>query len=417
MRLQREQDVILIGDRQSKPVTLWLPFYNGENFVRDRICEALDQEFTDYALVICDNASVDDTWMQVQSFRNELPPGTLLLRNAINVGFSGSISLNKHFIDSQWIAFMHQDDSYSITHLNTLIHKAQDSDEDVVAVSTEMGRLDPKAGRISIASRASMFPHTCDRAGHFLRNVATQSIPWPSTLFRVDAYMQTIAPWFTEAFGDVEQSLMLLLKGRHITIPSITMGYRENENSSSHTTTSAELLRATTLGLLRVFHSQSFQEFVKSLPDDQRVSFYENLRDAVIYRTKSMTTQELILSALDDQLCLAWENAVPQVLENMKSSFSTIQALRPQKILDSLIDMSVPSNLHLTRSTNDVILQLSETVFVKSPKKSPSSQVFTGILITLDRFLPRSMTRYILKSLIHLRVWLVRNHPWDFRWR
>jgi glycosyltransferase involved in cell wall biosynthesis len=42
-------------------VSLGIPVYNGERFVATAIQSALDQTFTDFELIICDNASPDQT--------------------------------------------------------------------------------------------------------------------------------------------------------------------------------------------------------------------------------------------------------------------------------------------------------------------------------------------------------------------
>lgn len=48
--------------RVSAPsVSIFLPVYNGENYVREAIRSVLDQTFKDYELIICDNASTDAT--------------------------------------------------------------------------------------------------------------------------------------------------------------------------------------------------------------------------------------------------------------------------------------------------------------------------------------------------------------------
>ncbi|TJV45636.1 MAG: glycosyltransferase family 2 protein, partial [Mesorhizobium sp.] len=46
---------------KSPKVSLGLPVYNGENFLSDAIQSILDQDFSDFELVITDNASTDRT--------------------------------------------------------------------------------------------------------------------------------------------------------------------------------------------------------------------------------------------------------------------------------------------------------------------------------------------------------------------
>jgi hypothetical protein len=413
----RSQDIVLLGEARPKPVTLWLPFFNGEEFVHDRIREALNQEFSDYALIICDNSSTDNTWSVIQSLQYDLPQGTLLLRNPFNVGFSGSIAFNKDLIKSDWITFMHQDDSYLSHHLQTLMNESLRSSNEVVAISTEMGRLDPVKNIVQVTPRATMYPFTDDQVGHFIRNLTTQSIPWPSTLFRVTPYLHTLAPWHSEAFGDVEQSLALLLIGKHVTVPLTTMGYRENETSASHTTMNSELQRATTLGLLRIFHSDSFMVLAIGLPADQREIFYKKLRSSVLYRMESMSTKELVLDALDEQLNFAWKYSVPTVLTSLQNVLKDIHATRPQGIIDSLIHIHSMNSSDLGQFRSKTREETLASMFVKNPQASLLSRAIRRVLHTLEFFFPKSMVRHALRLLIRLRVRLDKGHHWDFRWR
>ena len=42
-------------------VSIGMPVYNGEDFIEEAIDSILEQTFTDFELIICDNASNDDT--------------------------------------------------------------------------------------------------------------------------------------------------------------------------------------------------------------------------------------------------------------------------------------------------------------------------------------------------------------------
>lgn len=49
------------GSPTSPRVSIGLPVYNGEEYIREALRSILDQTFTDFELIICDNASTDET--------------------------------------------------------------------------------------------------------------------------------------------------------------------------------------------------------------------------------------------------------------------------------------------------------------------------------------------------------------------
>lgn len=46
---------------QSPEVSIGMPVYNGEKFIREALDSLLAQTYTDFELIISDNASTDDT--------------------------------------------------------------------------------------------------------------------------------------------------------------------------------------------------------------------------------------------------------------------------------------------------------------------------------------------------------------------
>jgi len=53
---------------QSPKVSIGLPVYNGENFIREALDSILNQTFEDFELIISDNASTDQTEAICQSY-------------------------------------------------------------------------------------------------------------------------------------------------------------------------------------------------------------------------------------------------------------------------------------------------------------------------------------------------------------
>jgi glycosyltransferase involved in cell wall biosynthesis len=68
----------------SPRVSILIPVYNRESMVKNAIDSALAQTYTDFEVVVCDNASTDDTWNVCSQYSGD--PRVRLFRNQENVG-------------------------------------------------------------------------------------------------------------------------------------------------------------------------------------------------------------------------------------------------------------------------------------------------------------------------------------------
>ena len=66
-------------------VSIGLPVYNGERYLRESIDSILAQTFQDFELVVCDNASTDETARICEEYA-ERDPRVRYFRNARNIG-------------------------------------------------------------------------------------------------------------------------------------------------------------------------------------------------------------------------------------------------------------------------------------------------------------------------------------------
>ena len=66
-------------------VSLGLPVYNGEDFIADAIETVLAQTFSDFELIICDNASTDRT-QEIIGFYTQQEERIRYFRQEVNLG-------------------------------------------------------------------------------------------------------------------------------------------------------------------------------------------------------------------------------------------------------------------------------------------------------------------------------------------
>lgn len=75
----------MTGTTVSPKVSILIPVYNRENFIAECIQSALDQTYTDFEVVVVDNASDDGTWEICQQFAAR-DPRVRVFRNDTNIG-------------------------------------------------------------------------------------------------------------------------------------------------------------------------------------------------------------------------------------------------------------------------------------------------------------------------------------------
>lgn len=90
-------------------VSVLMPVYNGERYLREAIESILNQTYTDFEFIIIDDGSTDNTWQILQSYAaNE--PRIVLVRNETNIGLAGSLNKGLGLARGEYIARMDADD-------------------------------------------------------------------------------------------------------------------------------------------------------------------------------------------------------------------------------------------------------------------------------------------------------------------
>jgi glycosyltransferase involved in cell wall biosynthesis len=97
-------------------VSLGLPVFNGENFIADAIASVLAQTFTDFELILQDNASTDRTAELCAAFAAR-DPRVRYLRNASNLGLAPNYNLAFENARGQYFKWMAHDDYLEPTYL------------------------------------------------------------------------------------------------------------------------------------------------------------------------------------------------------------------------------------------------------------------------------------------------------------
>ena len=96
-----------IHNGQEKLIAVVLPTYNGLPYVKEAVNSVLNQTYTDFEFLICDDASTDGTWEYLQSLQD---PRIKLFRNPQNKGLFPTLNFLIRQAYAQWIHLWSQDD-------------------------------------------------------------------------------------------------------------------------------------------------------------------------------------------------------------------------------------------------------------------------------------------------------------------
>ena len=95
--------------------------FNGELFLREQLNSILNQTFSDFELIICDDCSTDNTLQIIKEYVNK-DKRIKLTQNTKNLGFKKNFEQAIGFCTGDYIALCDQDDVWEANHLETLLY-------------------------------------------------------------------------------------------------------------------------------------------------------------------------------------------------------------------------------------------------------------------------------------------------------
>lgn len=113
-------------------VSIGLPVYNGENYLRQALDAVLAQTFTDFELIICDNASTDGTKEICREYTSR-DSRLRYFRHATNIGGAANHNAVFHMGRGQYFKWVSHDDLMAPTFLERCV-EVLDADPGCVLV-------------------------------------------------------------------------------------------------------------------------------------------------------------------------------------------------------------------------------------------------------------------------------------------
>lgn len=94
-------------EKKIPKISVIMPVYNGEKYLREAVDSILAQTFTDFEFIIIDDGSTDSTPRILDSYTD---PRIIRINNIQNVGMSSSLNIGITHAKSEYIARMDADD-------------------------------------------------------------------------------------------------------------------------------------------------------------------------------------------------------------------------------------------------------------------------------------------------------------------
>ena len=129
-------------------VSLGMPVYNGENYIVATLDSLLAQTYTDFELIICDNASTDGTEAICRDYAAR-DPRVRYHRNETNIGASANYNLTFELARGDYFKWAAHDDLCAPTYIERCV-EALDRDPDVVLAYTQAKAIDDQGNVVKV---------------------------------------------------------------------------------------------------------------------------------------------------------------------------------------------------------------------------------------------------------------------------
>jgi glycosyltransferase involved in cell wall biosynthesis len=214
-------------------VSIGLPVYNGERYLREAVDSLLAQTFTDFELVLSDNASTDGTAEICREYAT-LDKRIRYVRNDTNIGLNRNCNQVVRLSVGKYFKLAAADD---VCHPELLAKcvKVLDEDPTVVSAHGKTRFIDSDGNSLALSDPG--WHLMSDRAEDRLRHVITSG-HWVNLFYGLSraadlAHTRLFAPY---ASGDYRLLGELCLRGKFCEIPESLFFRRIHSEASTQST-------------------------------------------------------------------------------------------------------------------------------------------------------------------------------------
>lgn len=133
-----------------KKISVLMGIYNCEKTLEEAIESILNQTYTNWELILCDDGSSDRTLEVAQKYFQKYPEKIILLKNEKNLGLNATLNKCLRYATGQYIARMDGDDRCDMNRFEIEVEVLK-REKDIHIVSTDMEFFDETGtwGKIS----------------------------------------------------------------------------------------------------------------------------------------------------------------------------------------------------------------------------------------------------------------------------
>ena len=309
-------------------VSIILPAYNAADYLAATIRSALAQTFTDFELLLLDNASTDDTPSVAASFSDRR---LYYRRDPTNIGYAGNVELGRSLAVALYVVVFNADDIWEPTYLAKAVALLR-SNPKLAFVHAHITLMD-EHGRCYGDAVTQWRPITPGREAFlnsFLAGFSSPTMLIRSEILRSIEPLPTSEPW-----GRVADSwlfLQLCLRGDVGFIAEPLMRYRVHPSSmmsESYADGSFFLRRLATVR--DAFDWPGVQEWA-SAQDRHRVTRHVALQaTSILPIVRSVHTRALFLRAFAQIL-----REVPAATLHVEPWVRLVYGLLPRHVINAL---------------------------------------------------------------------------------
>ena len=205
-------------------VDIVLLSFNGQAFIGEQIDSILGQDYRQFRLLICDDASTDNTPAIIQQYAADPRVNVVLFDQ--NVGINAHFERSLQLCSADWIAVSDQDDIWLPTKISTLMQNRENADL-VFCNSRLIDAAGVKQNSTLVGSRK--FGTKLDLKGLFLGNfVSAHALVFNRRL------IDKLIPFDPQIHHDYQLAIVASLLGGISYVPAELVLHRLHDNNNCH---------------------------------------------------------------------------------------------------------------------------------------------------------------------------------------
>ena len=124
----------------NKLVSIVLPTYNGEQYIRESIDSVISQTYKNWELIVVDDCSKDNTSKIVEEYVNK-DKRIRLIKNDINQKLPASLNIGFSYANGEYYTWTSDDNKYKPDAIQTMVNTLE-KDNSCILVSANLDYID-----------------------------------------------------------------------------------------------------------------------------------------------------------------------------------------------------------------------------------------------------------------------------------